>query len=386
MNGEFDRKMMRLALRVGARGRPSPNPHVGAVITRDDQVLATGYHHKAGEAHAEIDALAKLGFRADGATLYVTLEPCNHFGRTGPCAEAVLAAGLRRVVIGCEERLPVHGGGAARLREGGVEVVMGVLREESERLVRDFYKHVLTGLPFVTLKAALTLDGRMASQTGDSRWITGEAARVHAHRMRDRHDAIMVGIGTVLADDPALTVRHVRGRDPLRVVLDSTLLTPPDSQLGRSAHVVPSLIFHAPGADSQRAQVLRQLGFSLVEVARGERGIDLWAVLRELGRRGVVRLMVEGGPTLHGTLLDAGQVDWVALFVAPRILADPAAQPLAFARPRPRMAEALSIERASVRRLGDDLLIEGPLQQEQSRQQPAAVEARGFGRAQNNEG
>jgi diaminohydroxyphosphoribosylaminopyrimidine deaminase/5-amino-6-(5-phosphoribosylamino)uracil reductase len=386
MSEELDRKLMRLALHVGARGRPSPNPHVGAVVARAGQVLATGYHHKAGEAHAEIDALAKLGFRADGATLYVTLEPCNHFGRTGPCSEAVLAAGLRRVVIGCEERLPVHGGGAARLRAGGVEVVMGVLREESERLVRDFYKHALTGIPFVTLKAALTLDGRMASQTGDSRWITGEAARVHAHRMRDRHDAIMVGIGTVLADDPALTVRHVRGRDPLRVVLDSTLLTPPESQLGKSAHVVPSLIFHAPGADPQRAQVLRQLGFTVLEVARGERGIDLWAVLRELGRRGVVRLMVEGGPTLHGALLDAGQVDWVALFVAPRILADPAAQPLAFARPRARMAEALSIERASVRRLGEDLLIEGPLQQEPGRQQPAAVEARGFGRAQNNEG
>jgi len=385
MSDELDRRMMALALRVGARGRPSPNPHVGAVVALGSEVLATGYHYKAGEAHAEIDALAKLDFRAAGATLYVTLEPCNHYGRTGPCSEAVLASGVRRVVIGCEERLPGHAGGAERLRGAGVEVVMGVLREQAERLVRDFYKHALTGLPFVTLKAALTLDGRMASQTGDSRWITGPAARTHAHRMRDRHDAIMVGIGTVLADDPALTVRHVRGRDPLRVVLDSTLLTPPDSQLARSAHAVPSLIFHAPGADPQRALVLRRLGFTLMEVPRGERGIDLWAVLRELGRRGVVRLMVEGGPTLHGALLDAGQVDWVALFVAPRILADPAAQPLAFARPRVRMAEALSILSPSVRRLGDDLLVEGPLQSEQSRQ-PAAVEARGAGIAQNNEG
>jgi diaminohydroxyphosphoribosylaminopyrimidine deaminase/5-amino-6-(5-phosphoribosylamino)uracil reductase len=385
MTDDLDRRMMALALRLGARGRPSPNPHVGAVVARGDRVLATGYHHKAGEAHAEIDALNKLGGRAEGATLYVTLEPCNHFGRTGPCAEAVLASGVRRVVVGCEDRIPGHGGGAARLREGGVEVVMGVLREESERMVRDFYKRALTGLPFVTLKAALTLDGRMASQTGDSRWITGEPARVHAHRMRDRHDAIMVGIGTVLADDPALTVRHVRGQNPLRVVLDSTLLTPPESQLGRSAHSVPSLIFHAPGADAQRAELLRRLGFTLVEVERGERGIDLWGVLRELGRRGVVRLMVEGGPTLHGALLDAGQVDWVALFVAPRILADPAAQPLAFARPRARMAEALAIVRPSVRRLGEDLLVEGPLQQEQGWQQ-AAVSARSAAIAQNNEG
>jgi diaminohydroxyphosphoribosylaminopyrimidine deaminase/5-amino-6-(5-phosphoribosylamino)uracil reductase len=383
---ELDRKMMALALRLGARGRPSPNPHVGAVVVRDGQVLATGYHYRAGEAHAEVDALAKLGFRAEGATLYVTLEPCNHFGRTGPCSEAVLASGVRRVVIGCEERQPGHGGGATRLREAGIEVVMGALREEAERLVCDFHKHALTGLPFVTLKAALTLDGRMASQTGDSRWITGEAARVHAHRMRDRHDAIMVGIGTVLADDPALTVRHVRGRDPLRVVLDSTLLTPPDSQLGKSAHVVPTLIFHAPGADSQRAEALRRLGFTLLEVPRGERGIDLWAVLRELGRRGVVRLMVEGGPTLHGALLDAGQVDWVALFVAPRILADPTAQPLAFARPRPTMSEALSLLRPSVRRLGDDLLVEGALQSESSRQALAPAPARSVARVQNNEG
>lgn len=383
MSDALDTKMMALALRLGARGRPSPNPHVGAVVARGEQVLATGYHHKAGEAHAEIDALAKLGHRAEGATLYVTLEPCNHVGRTGPCSEAVLASGVRRVVIGCEERYPGHGGGAARLREAGVEVTMGVLREQSERLVRDFYKHALTGLPFVTLKAALTVDGRMASQTGDSRWITGEAARAHAHRMRDRHDAIMVGIGTVLADDPALTVRHVRGRDPLRVVLDSTLLTPPESQLARSARAVPSLIFHARGADAQRADALRRLGFTLIEAARGERGIDLSAVLRELGRRGVVRLMVEGGPTLHGALLDAGQVDWVALFVAPRILADPAAQPLAFARPRAHMAEALSIQRPSVRRLGEDLLIEGPLQPEQGRQPPAAAFARGFERADN---
>jgi diaminohydroxyphosphoribosylaminopyrimidine deaminase/5-amino-6-(5-phosphoribosylamino)uracil reductase len=378
MSEQLDLRMMALALRLAARGRPSPNPHVGAVVVRDGQVLATGYHHRAGEAHAEIDALAKLDYRAEGATLYVTLEPCNHHGRTGPCSEAVLAAGVRRVVIGCADRIPGHGGGAARLRQAGVEVVFGVRSAEAELLVRDFYKHALTGLPFVTMKAAVTLDGRMASQSGDSRWVTGEAARVHVHRMRDRHDAIMVGIGTVLADDPALTVRHVRGRNPLRVVVDSTLLTPADSQLARSARQVPTLIFHAPAAELARAAALRERGLELIEVPRGERGIDLSAVLRELGRRGIVRLLVEGGPSIHGALLDAGQVDWVALFVAPRILADPAAQPLAIARPKLRMAEAFSIVRPSMRRLGDDLLVEGPLlaalEKDQGQQQLALNE------------
>ena len=361
MINEFDLRMMALALRIGERGRPSPNPHVGAVIARDGQVLATGYHHKAGHAHAEIDALQKLGFRADGATLYVTLEPCNHHGRTGPCSEAVLAAGIWRVVIGCEDRVPGHGGGAQQLASAGLEIELGVRRAEAEALVEDFYKHQRTGLPFVTLKAAVTLDGRMASRTGDSKWVTGELARAHAHRMRDRSDAVMVGVGTVLADDPALTVRLVRGRDPLRVVLDSTLQTPLESQLVRSAGQVPTLIFHGPSFNDERAAALASAGVSLVQVARAESGLDLTAVLSELGRRGVVRLLVEGGPTLHGGLLDAGLADRAAVFVAPRILADSSAMPLAIARPRLQMAEAFSLREPTQRSFGDDVLIEGAL-------------------------
>lgn len=361
MINEFDQRMMALALRVGERGRPSPNPHVGAVIARDGKVLATGYHHKAGHAHAEIDALQKLGNQAPGATLYVTMEPCNHHGRTGPCSEAVLAAGIWRVVIGCEDRVPGHAGGAAFLANAGVEVEHGVRRAEAETLVEDWYKHQRTGLPFVTLKAAVTLDGRMASRTGDSRWVTGELARTHAHRMRDRSDAVMVGVGTVLADDPALTVRLVRGRDPLRVVIDSTLQTPLETQLVRSAAEVPTLIFHGPSYNGERADALLRAGVALCEVPRAESGLDLTAVLSELGRRGVVRLLVEGGPTLHGSLLDAGLVDRAAVFVAPRILADPSAMPLAIARPRLQMAEAFSLIESSRRSFGDDVLIEGAL-------------------------
>lgn len=357
----LDERMMALALRLAERGRPSPNPHVGAVIVKDGRVLATGFHMRAGLAHAEIDALQKLNFDARGATLYVTLEPCNHHGRTGPCSHAVLRAGITRVVVGSEDRIPGHGGGADFLRASGVEVTMGVLRKQSERLLADFYKHALTGLPYVTLKAAVTLDGRMAARTGDSRWITGEEARKHAHRLRDQSDAVLVGVGTVLADDPELTVRHVPGRDPMRVVVDSRLRTPPTARILTSGRTAPTLIFHASDAPYERREALRAAGATLLEVPRFGEGLALESVLRELGRRNVVRLLVEGGPRIHGALLDGGLVDHAAVFVAPRILGDADGQPLAFGRARERMAEAFSLQEPRIRKFGDDVFIEGPL-------------------------
>ncbi|MFT3922488.1 MAG: bifunctional diaminohydroxyphosphoribosylaminopyrimidine deaminase/5-amino-6-(5-phosphoribosylamino)uracil reductase RibD [Myxococcales bacterium] len=362
MSSEFDLSMMRLALEHATRGRPSPNPHVGCVIVRDGEVIATGHHAQAGKAHAEIDALRKLDMRAEGATVYVTLEPCNHHGRTGPCSEALIRAGVSRVVVGCEDRIPGHGRGITRMREAGIQVEWGVLQERAEAMVADFYKHALLGLPYVTLKAAVTLDGRMATRSGDSRWITGKEARTHAHRLRDRSDAIMVGARTVIADDPALTVRHVRGRDPVRVVLDSALLTPPSARLFDPSSSAPVWIFHAPEADFDRRRELRERGALLIEAPRAERGLDLEWVLRDLARRNVVRLLVEGGPTLHGSFLAQGAVDYAAVFVAPRILGDVEARPLADAGPRTAMSEALAIKSPVTRRFGDDLLIEGPLE------------------------
>ncbi|MDB4987163.1 MAG: Diamino hydroxyphosphoribosyl aminopyrimidine deaminase [Myxococcaceae bacterium] len=362
MINEFDMRMMALALRIGERGRPSPNPHVGAVIARDGAVLATGYHHRAGEAHAEVDALRKLGGRADGGTLYVTLEPCNHHGRTGPCSEAVIASGVWRVVIGCEDRSGQgHGGGAERLLAAGIEVEVGVRRAEAEALVADYYRRTLDGRPYVTLKAAATLDGRTATRSGDSRWISNEASRKHAHRMRDRSDAVMVGVGTVLADDPELTVRDVKGRDPVRVVLDSGLLTPETARVLSVTSTAPTLIFHAQNVPDARREALLRAGAQLIAVPQAERGLDLHEVLRELARRDVVRLLVEGGPTLHGSLLDAGLADRVAVFVAPRLLNDAGALPLSIGRPRERMLEALALHRVTKRSFGDDVLIEGVL-------------------------
>lgn len=361
MINEFDLRMMALALRLGERGRTSPNPHVGVVIARDGVVIATGYHHRAGDAHAEIDALRKLGGQAQGATLYTTLEPCNHHGRTGPCSEAVIASGVWRVVIGCEDRIEGHGGGADRLRAAGIEVELGVRRREAEALVADFYKRALAGLPYVTLKAAVTLDGRTATRSGDSRWITGEPARKHAHRMRDRSDAVMVGVGTVIADDPELTVRHIKGRDPIRVVLDSQLRMPDTARMLTVASSAPTWVFHAFDAPAERRDALLRGGAKLHAVACVDGRLDLHEVLRELARRDVTRLLVEGGPTLHGALLDAGLVDRAAVFVAPRLLGDAQALPLSIGRPRERMLEALVLSGVTKRSFGEDLLIEGTL-------------------------
>lgn len=356
-----DVEMMRVALREGQKGRPSPNPHVGAVIAKKGRVVAKGYHRRVGEAHAEVMALARAGRRAKGATLYVTLEPCNHRGRTGPCTEAIVGAGIARVVIGCRDPAPHTRGGVRKLRRAGVEVALGVERERATHLVADFAKHVVTGLPFVTLKAAVTLDGRIATTKGDSKWITGGEARKHAHRLRDRSDAVMVGVGTVLADDPRLNVRDVRGVDPPRVVLDTWLRTPPDAKVVRARAAAPTFIFHGPSAPKARAKRLAAAGVILVQVPRKRSGLKLEAVLRELGSRGVVRLLVEGGGALHGAFLDQGLADRAAIFVAPKILGDADGISLAMGAARARIGEATTLINPKTRRFGDDLFIEGDL-------------------------
>jgi len=354
----FDRRVMRRALREAVKGDPSPNPYVGAAIVRDSEVLALGYHGRAGGPHAEIDAIAKAG-DVTGATLYVTFEPCNHVGRTGPCTEAILAAGLARVVIGCRDPHPHVPGAIERLRDNGVEVDIGVLGEECEALIADFVKHLTTKRPWVTAKAAITLDGRMSTASGDSKWITGERARAYAHGMRSRSDAVLVGVGTVLADDPELTVRHVQGRNPLRIVLDTRLRTPVESKLVASARSTPTLIIHGPGVDLDRARALNGRGVELIEVPLSCGQVSLEAALDALGARDVVRLLVEGGPKVIESLFARGLVDRLAAFVAPKIAGDPAAKVLDVGVSARHMDDALALERVRVRRLGPDVLIEG---------------------------
>jgi len=357
-----DEQYMALALEAARRGDPSPNPHVGAVLVRDDQVLSVGHHARAGEAHAEVAAIGAAG-DASGATLYVTLDPCNHDGRTGPCTEAIISAGVSRVVIGSDDPAPHVPGAVERLEAAGVQVERGILESACDWVLAPFRKHITTKLPHVTLKAALTMDGRMATRTGDSRWVTGEAARVRVHELRAVADAILVGVGTVLADDPLLTVRHVSGRDPVRVVIDSKLRTPPSAAMLHAASSAPTWVAHVPGVEPERVHALIEAGAELicVEAAADSDGVSLDALVRVLGARDIVKLLVEGGSDVHGSFLRSGLADRVALFMAPRVLGDPEAVPFARAGAQEEMARAWRISAPRYEVLGDDLLVEGNL-------------------------
>lgn len=367
MASPIEREAMAQAIAEAKRGRPSPNPRVGAAIIDRDAILAVGYHRKAGEAHAEVDAIRNAGGRVEGMTLVVTLEPCNHHGRTGPCTEVILSSGIRRVVIGCRDPAPHVPGAIERLKSGGVEVEVGLMQAECAALVADFAKHIETGLPHVTLKAAITLDGKIATRTGASKWITGEAARTEAHRMRDEADAVLVGLGTVVADDPSLTVRHVRGRNPIRVVLDPDLRTPSSATVldpARSSQA-PTLIFHADDAQGSRRAALERPHVELIAVPRDPHGVHLAEVLKVLGSRDVLRLLVEGGARVHGSFLDLALADRLAIFIAPRIFGSQEAPSFAAGAGAASIEDARNLVRTEVRTLGSDWLITGELERMQ---------------------
>lgn len=341
-----DARWMGVALEVARRafGRTAPNPAVGAVIVRDGVVLAEGWTQPPGRDHAEPHALRQLGGRAEGATLYVTLEPCCHWGRTPPCTDSILASGVRRVVVGTGDPFPlVAGKGIQALRDAGLEVLVGVRDAECRKVNRGFMRAVTEGLPEVTLKAAISLDGRLASEAGVSKWITGPAARDAAHRLRDTHDAIVVGVGTVLADDPSLTTRVAGGRDARAVVFDTLLRTPPHAKLLARG----PLIFCADDAPR-----LEPPGAEVVRIPRADGGIDVRAALRILAHRGLHRVMVEGGGRVHRAMLDAGVVDRLELFVNGRVLAG---GPGLFAGPGFGLSAAPGFRFVASQRVGDDL-------------------------------
>jgi len=314
---------MRLALAEAekGRGRTHPNPAVGAVVVRGGRVVSRGHHQKAGLPHAEVNALGAAGAKARGADVYVTLEPCNHQGRTPPCTDALIAAGVRRVFFGSADPNPlVDGHGARRLRRARIEVRAGVLRAQCDAANEAWFKFITTGIPWVVLKAAITLDGKLATAAGDSKWISSEASRRLVHRWRNELDAVLIGAGTVRVDDPRLTVRGVRGgRNPLRVVL---------------------------GTIPPRARILRQPGETI-----SERG-PLLAVLRRLGRRGITTVLVEGGAKVHGAFLAAQLWDELRLFIAPKIFGAEALSWAGQSRSRSLAAELQAVER-----IGPDLLV-----------------------------
>jgi diaminohydroxyphosphoribosylaminopyrimidine deaminase/5-amino-6-(5-phosphoribosylamino)uracil reductase len=319
---DLDGEMMALALAEGKKGRPSPNPHVGAVVAQGDEVLAVGHHDQVGEDHAEVVAIKTAGSGAQGATLYVTLEPCNHDGRTPPCVDAILEAKIARVVVGCLDPNPhVPGGGALRLKAAGVEVKIGVAEREARALIAPWTKCVTTGLPYVSLKLALSLDGRIATRTGASKWVTGPEARIKVHELRSRMDAVAVGIGTVVADDPRLTVRDFPGPSPIRVIFDTKLRIPPSSRLVTTARETPTWVVTSLEASAAVEQTLVDQGVHVLRASPSAEGrIDVTAALRALAQLGIVSLMVEGGAELAGSVLAARLADELHVFVAPILL------------------------------------------------------------------
>lgn len=348
-----DERWMGRALSLAARaeGRTAPNPMVGAVLVADGQLLAEGHHLRAGEAHAEVAALRALPSpeAARGATLYVNLEPCCHHGRTPPCTEAILRAGVARVVVGMvDPDSRMQGQGIAQLRAAGLDVQVGVLEAEARHLNRAFVSARTRGRPHVILKAAITLDGRIAAADGQSQWITGPEARAAGHALRDRVDAILVGSGTLLADDPALNTRVAGGRDALPVLLDRQLRCPPTAKVLRAGR--PPLIFVGPDADLERASALAPA--RVLPIPAGEGGLDLGAALARLAEEGVHSLLVEGGARVHRAMVGAGVADELRLFLAPKLLAGGAAW---LAGPPFTLAEAPRFRLVGLEQHGPDL-------------------------------
>jgi diaminohydroxyphosphoribosylaminopyrimidine deaminase/5-amino-6-(5-phosphoribosylamino)uracil reductase len=362
---DIDRTYMRLALQDAKKGmgRTSPNPCVGAVVVKNGRIAGRGYHKKAGTPHAEIHALAAAGSKAQDATLYVTLEPCNHTGRTPPCTEAVLRAGISRVVIGMLDPNPtVAGGGADYLASRGVTVSSGVLEEQCREINLPFIKHSTTGHPWVILKAGMSMDGRIAALPGQATMITGKQSLRRVHGLRHGVDAILVGIGTALADDPSLSARLPRpgaGRDPLRVVLDAALRLPAAAAMLQQKSPARTWIFCARGADKKRRSRLEAAGAVIKTVPTATRGmLELKAVLTALGQAGVTSLLVEGGSRVHGAFLESGLADQLLLFVAPTFIGAQGV-PLATFSDQEKGSSMRRCKLMKIRRYGEDVLLEG---------------------------
>ncbi len=354
-----DQRYMGAALRLARRaaGRTSPNPMVGAVVVRQDRVLGRGHHARAGAEHAEVVALREAGPAARGATLYVNLEPCSHFGRTAPCVRAVIEAGIRRVVAGMIDPNPaVAGGGVRALKDAGIRVDVPVREDECRRLNEAFVKHVTRGLPFVTLKLAASLDGRIATATGDSRWVTGPAARRYVHRLRNELDAVLVGSGTVLADDPQLTCRLPGGRDPLRVVLDGRLRTPLTARLVTQPHPEKTVLVTRNDAPADRRKRLEDLGVQVWRFPADRGRVSFRRVLRKLARAGVLSVLVEGGAVTAARAVSEKAVDKALCFYAPKFIGAEGL-PMVGDLGLTRMRQCPRLRQSAVRRLGEDILV-----------------------------
>jgi len=350
-----------LNLAKATLGQTAPNPAVGAIVVKNECVVGIGTHLKAGTPHAEVHALDMAGKQAADATLYVTLEPCNHHGKTPPCTEKIISAGIKRVVIGCQDPDElVAGKGIARLQEAGIEVIQGVLEKECKQINEAYFYHRQTGFPFVTLKMATTLDGRIATASGDSKWVTNSLSRQQTHRLRHQHQAILVGIGTVLADNPQLTTRLPNGGlHPLRVIVDSRLRVPLDYQI-TDVSQADTLIFTTEQRDQQKEAALRAKGVDVMVAGKGPK-VDWEIVFRTLGERGILSVLVEGGSEVNASLLAGNWVQKVIAFIAPKLLGGTSSLHAVGGKDPKKMSEAKTLKDISIQQYGDDICITGYL-------------------------
>jgi diaminohydroxyphosphoribosylaminopyrimidine deaminase / 5-amino-6-(5-phosphoribosylamino)uracil reductase len=361
-----DHDYMQVALELAEKGRgwTSPNPMVGAVVVQGQEIVGRGYHQRAGGPHAEVNAIDDAGARARGATIYVTLEPCNHVGRTPPCTQKILAAGIRRVVVAMEDPNPgVSGGGNRFLMENGIAVTTGIRENEARVLNEGFVTWVTSGRPFVLVKCAATLDGRIATRTGDSRWVTGAAARAHVHRIRQWADGILIGVGTVLADNPSLTTRidGEAGCDPTRIILDTTLRMPPTSKMLTQQSNAPTWIVCGPDASPERREALENAGACIITGCLKNGRIDLADLMDRLGGMNITSLMIEGGGQVIASALADGIVNKINFFYAPKILGGDDGIPMCRGRGPERMQASIPVHDMSVRRIDMDVLLTGYL-------------------------
>ncbi|MDX1764839.1 MAG: bifunctional diaminohydroxyphosphoribosylaminopyrimidine deaminase/5-amino-6-(5-phosphoribosylamino)uracil reductase RibD [bacterium] len=363
-----DTEYMQMALQLAAQGRgqTSPNPMVGAVVVKYDTVIGKGYHQRAGTPHAEIHALNDAGMDAHGSTLYVTLEPCSHKGRTLPCCDFIIGSKVARVVIAVRDPNPlVDGRGIAKLREAGIQVDVGILESEARELNEFFMKYITGKKPFVLLKAAVTLDGRIATQTGDSQWITGEASRAKGHEIRNVVDAILVGVNTVLKDNPRLTTRlpGQASKDPARIILDTHLRTPLDARVIQTVSTAPTVIVAGGNVTKERIRAYQDRNVTVLVAKKGVHRIGLKEIMEELARMEITSLLIEGGAEIHASALKEKIVDRVIFFIAPKLMGGGDSKACIASLGINRMDDVIRLSSLRTERVGEDVMIQGDVVQ-----------------------
>ena len=358
----LDEVYMRMALDLARKGKgwTTPNPLVGAVIVKGGRIIGQGYHQKYGQPHAEVNAIASAKEDVTGATLYVTLEPCSHFGKTPPCSDLLIDKNIKRVVVGTLDPNPlVAGKGIERLRNNGIEVVTGVLEEESQKLNEIFIKYIVTKEPFVVMKNAMSLDGKIATVTGESQWISGESSRKQVHSLRHELAGIMVGIETIIKDDPQLTSRTLNSRNPIRIVVDSQLRIPIASKVLTQQDKAKTIVATTKRANNEKLDTLKQMGIEVIVIKEKYERVDLRELMKVIGAKGIDSILLEGGANLNFSALEEGIVDKIQSYIAPKIIGGKEAKTAVEGAGIQLLKNAFKIDRMTPVMVGEDLFVEG---------------------------